>query len=113
MNKILQICIDDIIIDPAAQSEMITDSCSRATSAMKVTGVCQVGDNILLAMEPDEDGEPLKYILAPFNSENIDEIVAEISTRYFSGFSLIGGFEVKAEKWALFAQKQIKTEKNF
>ena len=112
MNKILQISIDDIIINPAEQSEMITESCSRSTSAMKVTGLCQVGDRLLLALEPDEDGEPLKYVVAPFNSENIDEIIAEISTRYFSGFSLIGGFEVKSEKWALFAQPQIKTEKD-
>ena len=112
MNKILQISIDDIIIDPAGQSEMITESCSRETSSMIVTGLCQVGDKLLLALEQNETEEGLKYILAPFNSENIDEIIAEISSRYFSGFSLIGGFEVKSEKWALYAQPQIKTEKD-
>ena len=112
MNKILQISIDDIIVDPAGQSEMITTSCSRPTSAMRVTGLCQVGDKLLLALEHDETGETLNYVVAPFNAENIDEIVAEISTRYYSGFSLIGGFEVKTENWALFAQKQIKMEKD-
>ena len=109
MNKILQISIDDIIINPSEQSDMITRAC-RHSGGMVVTGLVQVGERILITMEPNKTENEYSYILAPFNSENIDDITAEISTRYFSGFSLLGGFELKSSKWALFAKENIITE---
>jgi hypothetical protein len=107
MNKILKLNTDNIIIDPAGQSEMITDACDHNTK-MNVTGVCQSGDYILIVMELEEKFQNLDYVLAPFDSVNIDEIATEISTRYFSGFSCIGSFDVKAKKWGLFAKKKSK-----
>ena len=101
MNKILKLNISDIIIDPARESEMITKACNRKVN-MGVTGVCQCGDYLLLALEESDIIKNLVYILAPFNSVNVDEIATEISTRYFAGFSTIGGFNLKSEKWALF-----------
>jgi hypothetical protein len=103
MNKIIKISINDIILNPAAQSEMITNAC-RHQMKMYVTGLCQVGESIVLALEEEQNmNGDYKYTLAPFSSVNIDDIVSEISSRYFSGFSLIGGFNLKSEKWGLFA----------
>ena len=101
MNKILNININDIIIDPARESEMITNACKRSTH-MHPTGVCQCGDAILVVLEKSNSEQDFTYTLAPFNSANIDETIAEISSRYFSGFSMLGGFDVKKEKWAIF-----------
>lgn len=105
MNKILKLNTDNIIIDPAGQSNMITAACNHETK-MNVTGVCQSGDYILVVLEEEDELQNLEYVLAPFDSINIDDIATEISSRYFSGFSFIGSFELKAEKWGLFAQKQ-------
>ena len=104
MNKILKININDIIIDPARESEMITKACNR-TIKMHLTGICQSGETLILIMEKDELNPPMTYILAPLNAANIDDITSEISSRYFAGFSTIGGFDLKSEKWALFAKQ--------
>jgi hypothetical protein len=105
MNKIIKLNTDNIIIDPAGQSEMITNACNHNTK-MNVIGLCQSGDYILVTLEEEETFKDLTYVLAPFNTNNVDEISTEISTRYFAGFSFLGGLDVKAEKWGLFAQKK-------
>ncbi len=111
MNKILKINISDIIIDPARESEMITNACIRSIH-MRPTGVCQFGDAILIVMEKCnsenyDSKQNYIYTLAPLNSANLDEVIAEISSRYFAGFSILGGFDVKNEKWALFEKKDL------
>ena len=101
MNKIIKINIDDIIIDPAAESKMISDACMRQIHR-HVTGICQCGETLLIICEKDEKKQQHKYVIAPFDSINIDEITAEISTRYFAGFTMLGAFDIKNTKWALF-----------
>jgi hypothetical protein len=104
MNRIIKIGIDDIIINPAAQSEMLTKAARDRTPKMRVTGICEINDDILVALEERaSDVENVEYVFAPFGSVNEDDVVAEISERYFSHFSLLGGFDVKKVKWALFA----------
>ena len=106
MNKIIRIDIDDIIIDPAAESQMISEACGRQIR-MHVTGLCQSGNTILVICEIDKEKEKhKKYILAPFDSINIDKITAEITARYFAGFTTIGTFDVKNKKWGLFEHHQ-------
>ena len=112
MNKIIKIGVDDIIINPAAQSEMLTKAANERNPKMRVTGLCEINDDILVALEErhESDGESVEYVFAPFRSVNEDEVVAEISERYFSHFSLLGGFDVKKVKWALFAHYPDKDE---
>lgn len=101
MNKILKININDIIIDPARESDMISDACMRQIK-MHVTGICQCGDALLIILEKEKEQQTCRYVLAPFDSVNIDELTAEISARYFAGFTMLGGFDIKKTKWALF-----------
>ena len=107
MNKIIRISVDDIIIDPAGISEMITNACCHQIK-MQVSGVCQTGDNILIVLDEEIFCEKQQqYVLAPFESVNINDITGEISSRYFAGFSFVGSLNIKSEKWALFrAEKQ-------
>jgi hypothetical protein len=103
-HKIVKVNIADIIVDPAGQSEMVDVACHRNPASF-VTGLCQVGDELLLSLEAlDGDVACLEgeYVFAPFDSGNIDDVVKEIGVRYFSDFSLVGGFEVKRSLWALF-----------
>jgi hypothetical protein len=106
MNRIIKVAVDDIILDPAAQSEMLTNAALERNPEMAVTGVCEINDTILVVLEEGECEASLDYVFAPFNSLNEDEIVSEISQRYFSGFTLVGGFDVKKTKWALFSKRK-------
>ena len=103
-NRIIIISVNDIIVDPEGQSLMITDACKREIS-MDVAGVCQIGDNIIVVLEESPGKNNFEYVIAPFASCNIDEIITEIRSRYFSGFSLVGSFDIKLEKWALFKRQ--------
>ena len=104
MNRIIKVGIDDIILDPAAQSEMLTIAAADRNPKMVVTGLCEVNDTVLVVLEEGEKDVALDYVFAPFKSLNEDEIVTEISQRYFSSFTLLGGFDVKKIKWALYSK---------
>ena len=103
-HRILKINVCDIVLDPAAQSEVVTNACRRK-SGMFVSGLCCVGDELILLLESLGEMSGLlgdEYVFAPFDSENVDDVVAEIGVRYFADFSLVGGFDIKRAHWALF-----------
>ena len=104
-NRMTKVSINDLIINPEEESQMITNACHHEIP-MKVSGICQVGDNLVIAMEKRMEQDDVEYLFAPFESTNIDEIMTEIGIRYFSGFSIIGGFDVKLQKWALYEFKK-------
>ncbi|NOY75302.1 MAG: hypothetical protein GXP32_05880 [Kiritimatiellaeota bacterium] len=104
MNRIIKIAIDDIIINPSAQSQLLTKAAAERTPNIRVTGICEINDVLLITCEERGNGEEaVEYIFAPFESVNEDDVVAEIRDRYFSNFTFLGGFDVKKVKWALFA----------
>jgi hypothetical protein len=100
-NKILKININNLIVNTAGEAEMITKACQREIP-MQVSGLCQIGENLLVIFEECDSIPDVNYVFARFESENVDEITAEISARFYSGFSMLGGFDIKREKWALF-----------
>jgi len=104
-HKIVKVDIRDVVVDPAGQSEMISAACRRGAGAT-ATGLCQVGDEVFVSLEmfDEDDGaeSSVEYAFSPFRSENADEVVAEMKTRFFSGFSLVGGFYVGRAPWGLF-----------
>lgn len=104
MNRIIKVAVDDIILDPAAQSEMLTIAAADRNPKMRVTGLCEINDTVLVVLEECDDDVALDYVFAPFKSLNEDEVVTEISQRYFASFTLLGGFDVKKNKWALFSK---------
>lgn len=104
MNRIVKINLADILVDAKRVSEIINEACRHRQPA-KVVGCCRTAKNLLVFLEPVETvGEEI-YHVAPFPSRNESEVVAEVSSRYFAGFSTIGGFDVDDDgKWGLFAE---------
>lgn len=100
-NRIVKVSINDLIVNPERESQMVTHACHREPP-MTVSGVCQVGEDLVIAMEKQINQCDVEYVFAPFDSINVDEIITEVGTRYFSGFSMVGGFDVKLQKWALY-----------
>ncbi len=102
-HKIIGISTSDIAIDPVAQSKMVEDACARFPGWF-VTGLAQIGDRVVLSLEAGDEAPAVasEYVFAPFHSNDVDEIITSIGVRYSSGYSLIGGFDVRSEHWALF-----------
>lgn len=102
MNRIVKIHVNDIAVNRQEMSEMVDNACLRKTP-MKVVGLCQVRDQLVVSLEEIDKPSNLKYVFSPFPSENEEEVVAEIDFRYHAGFSIIGDFYIANKKWGLFA----------
>ena len=107
MNKILKINLKDILYDYQQASEIVNKGCNRQTH-MEVKGGFIKGDNIILTLEQKFDGEKdnyKNYIFAPFSDLAEDAVTAEITSRYYAGFTTIFYFEFEDKAWGLFAER--------
>lgn len=101
MNKIVKIHVNDLLSDSQNASEMLSKAC-RHQHPMRVVGCCKTGDVLVFSLEPVVSNENKTYVFAPFPSSDQDDIVAEISSRYYAGFSTITGFLIDDNFWGLF-----------
>ena len=107
MNKILKINLKDIIYDYREASEIVNKACNRLVS-MEVKGGFIKGNDVILLLEEkfdDKNDNYKKYIIAPFSGLSEDAVTAEITSRYFAGFTTILCFESEDKAWGLFAEK--------
>jgi hypothetical protein len=107
MNKILKINFKDIIFDYRQASEIVNKACNRQIP-MEVKGGFTKDVNIILFLEQkfdDEKDNYKNYIFAPFPGLAEDIITAEITSRYYAGFTAIICFEIEDKVWGLFAEK--------
>jgi hypothetical protein len=107
MNKILKINIKDIVYDYSQASEIVNKACSRQVP-MEVKGGFVKDLNIILSLEQIKDDEKenyKNYIIAPLPGLAEDVLTAEISSRYYAGFTSILFFEYQDKMWGLFAER--------
>ena len=107
MNRVLKIFANDVIVDHKGVSAMINSACSHER-AMKVTGCCRQNDIIMVMLE--EIAAPvqaIQYVIAPLPEGGADEIIGEISSRYFAGFTTFGAFEAGNKLWGLFGHSPV------
>ena len=50
MNKIVQINVDDIVIDPEAMSDMLTE-CLKRRRMVRLAGACDIGGVLIASFE--------------------------------------------------------------
>ena len=103
-HKIITILQDDIIIDHKSQEQLLFDACTKRTVPMVVSGMLQNDDKIYCMLTETTLTLALsyRYHLVPFSYEQHDEILAEIGSRFFYGFTIIGTFLLSTDTWALF-----------
>ena len=101
MNKIVQLNIDDIVFDPEAMGEMLTD-CLKRRRIVRLAGACDIGGILIISFEDSPVRIKSELIFAPFADASCDGVSSEISTRYASGFSLRSSFRHGDTIWGLF-----------
>ena len=109
MNKILKVNLKDIIYDYQQASEIVNKACNRQIP-MEVKGGFLSDNNIVLFLEQVMDNEKdcySKYIFSPFEGMAEADIIAEVSSRYYAGFTTIFCFETENKTWGLFAKRVI------
>ena len=109
MNKILKVNIKDILYDYRQASKIVCKACNRQTP-MEVKGGFLNGSNVILCLEQKYDYERdsyKNYIFSSFPGLDEDSITAEITSRYYAGFTTILCFEVQNKIWGLFAERYI------
>lgn len=106
--RIVKINVNDLLFDSRQASSVVNDACLRSPKS-KVTGAFQKGDNAILLLESLE-GDDLErewvYVFAPFPDPSEKAMLAEISSRYYYGFSALSCFEFDGQVWALFHNAQ-------
>ena len=96
-------------MDQARCSEIVCEACARAPRSRPV-GLWTKDENVIVcleAMEEVADYSPEAGVL-PVPDPSEDGILAEIKSRYYAGFSMIGFFETDHAAWGLFGKKSLK-----
>ena len=105
MNKIVQLDIDDIVLDPAAMGEMLTD-CLKRRRMVALAGACDIGGMLIVSFEDAPVRVKSEIVFAPFSDTSSDGVSAEIVSRYNSGFSLRASFRHGETVWGLFEHSE-------
>ena len=110
--KIIELNINEILLNEKACSGLIRKACLRAPGTpYYVTGMCSTPGKVFVILEPSkEDIDLPQYRFAPLSSLDEKNISAEISSRYYAGFTTIASFVVDDKLWALFALKKTKNK---
>ena len=107
MIRFTLINTNDLVIDQNRCSEIVNEACAR-TPRSRPVGLLKKGDNIIVCLEQIEADSPsaAECVFAPFPDPSEDGVLAEIKTRYYAGFSMVGFFETDDLAWALFEKRQ-------
>ncbi len=103
MNRIIKLPKADIVFDYRSSSDIVMEACARSTP-LKVAGFCETEKILILSLEDNTMPEKYEYVFAKFPSENEDDIIGEIRSRFFAGFSTLGSFHLNNETWGLFSK---------
>ena len=102
MNRILKLHVNDLLVNASDANQMVNDAC-RHHRPMKVVGGALYEDQLLVMLEEVESQLDWDYVFAQIPFQSVDDVIAEIGSRYFAGFTMFGGFMIKDRYWGLFA----------
>jgi hypothetical protein len=88
--RFVQFSIDELAIDQGSISDALNEACSRDDSHYRITGVCQTTDAVIFPLEEVENGDRWHYVLSAFTDIDDDDVIADICSRWKSGFTTKG-----------------------
>ena len=105
MIRIITLTQDDVLFDRKAAGETL-DKAVRRKTPLRFTGVCPVGDALLIVFTECSAGDPgdrdANFVFAKMPSGDPEEISAAILNRYSGGFDTLGTFPIGDNLWGLF-----------
>jgi hypothetical protein len=104
--KIVKYNIDDLVVDLKDTSKNLTDTCRLRSIKWKVTGVCQKGDLVIIALDETNNIKE-DYFFADVNAGSVEDIEQEIRSHWQSGIYLMGIITINEEEnVALYRREQ-------
>ncbi len=103
MNPRMQIYnIKEIAADYEGASKVLNSGCKRNEIYYRISGICQVNETVYFPMEEIQNGNKFSCILSPFTGYSKDLVLADIFTRWSSGFITKGLIELSESYPGLF-----------
>lgn len=105
MNRLVYISFDELRVDHDACAAMLNGAASRSPR-MYVSGLASDDRGVVVSMEESSGDTPVRvYNFALAESLEVEEFMAELSARYYAGFSMLGGFVMDGCRWVLYARE--------
>ncbi len=109
--RIVQVSWDDIWSDPDNVALMLTRASHREHKHYRLSGVVAVEPEVLFIFEPDPQRLWWRYVIKPFPSLNVDDVIGEIQGRWQGKFSTRGYLRNGDELWGIFeCERQLEAE---
>jgi hypothetical protein len=95
-NRVLHLPLAEVLIDPKAAAARVAEACRRPLP-MRATGLCQVGEVLLIPLEQIPAAERCTYVFSLFT-----EGIATVNSRFYAGFTTLGAFDDGHSRWGFF-----------
>jgi hypothetical protein len=103
--RIVSYNLDDLVVDPDGVIEAVNNACTHRHEHFRVSGVCQLEQNVFFSLTPLLDKEPLlDYILVTVEDISHDGFVSMLQDRWAAGFDMIGALQLYETTALLFAK---------
>ncbi len=102
--KIVKYSVEELIINPKDVSKNLNKICSGREIKWEVTGICQKGEIVILALNQCEKSTD-NYLFAKIQANSVDDIEIEIRTHWESDTYLMGIIELNADEFVALYRK--------
>ncbi len=103
-QRLIPFSVQDITMSPEQVSAALNKSCNTRLYRYRVTGLCQLREQVHFVLSPTpKDGPEETYLMAPIVDVSPDGFAAEAFERWTSGFNLLGTVELARSFMALYA----------
>jgi hypothetical protein len=102
-NRVLHLPMAEVLIDPKAAAARVAEACRRPLP-MRATGLCQVGEVLLIPLEQIPRAETCEYVFSLFAEDiaTLDDVTASVNSRFYAGFTTLGAFDDGHSRWGFF-----------
>ena len=101
-HKIIAVAVDEIAVDYEDVARRLNRQCVANGKCYKVSGVCQTLKNVFFTFEDYPAQQSIRYVLAPFSSIIDEDIIADLYSRWQSGFTTKGMIRLSESYVGLF-----------
>lgn len=107
--RTVKFSVDDIAIDYDNVAASLTTTCCRDGGRWRIDGLCQLADVVYFPLSEYRPPCPVRYVLAPFDDNDSDDIAYDLLMRWRSGFITRGVIHLSNLHLGLFELRSTET----